>query len=311
MSNAFSEVYRPKKYEQLIGESQRKVAKALLEKVEKQQLIQEVLLTGPSGSGKTTIARMYIQAIMGDDFDFDSMAVSVNCSSDTGIDMIRENIIGTMHYQSLLSEYRVYFLDEIHGLSKQAQNALLTQIEPLPDHVIMLASTTDPHKVIDTLKSRFTHYQLSPPSKDELLKKAKWICVAEGAKPERKLVEEIADLADGNVRIFDRLLQQVLDGSYNGVEAIVQEGSLIHEVMFKSPNLSRWFQLAKDITSYSSEMIGMGNYAIAVLTKPNNPHVTKRAMAVLKCFGDGLSREVPEKLGFYSKLLQVYQEVMK
>ena len=313
MSNAFSEIFRPRKPEQLIGQSQASIAKSLLERVKKGEILQEILFSGSSGIGKTTISKMYVSSILGDDYQ--DYWTEINCSAETGIDNIRQ-IIERIHYLPLGAEYTVFYLDEIHGLSKSAQNALLAEIEPLPSHVIMIASTTDPSKLIPTLRSRFTEYKLQIPTTREFQKKAQWIINAiKRDKPEievsNDLRDEIIAISNGNIRTFDRYFQQVIDGSYKGVENKVEdETSLLHHVFYNNSQLSDWFNAANKEPDYIGSSIGLSTYSIKVLSNPKyNGAVANKARLILKIFGQGLSQTTQEKVSFYAKLLELYEEL--
>lgn len=313
MSNSFSEIFRPRTPKQLIGESQISIATALLKRVEENKILQEILFTGPSGIGKTTIARMYIQALLGEEVDIDSSITEMNCASETGIDYIRV-IKDQMQYLPMSLKYRVFYLDEIHGLSKQAQNALLKVIEPVPDHVIFIASTTDPDKLIPTLRSRLTEYRLEIPELSEFRKLAGWIQGAlskNGHKPDRSLdsetLSEIISLSNGNVRSFDRYIQQFYEGSFKGWKEIIEdEKSLIHQIMWGKP-VDNWFEAAEGVKDIRYEIGGMCGYARSVLKNKKSDKESKlRAMKIIKVFGN---LDVFEIIPLYQKLIFLYEEI--
>lgn len=313
MSNSFTEIFRPKKPNQLIGESQIATATALLKRVNDNEILQEILFSGPSGIGKTTIAKMYIQELLGQDIDLDSTIVEMNCASETGIDHIR-TIKDSMQYLPMSLSYRVFYLDEIHGLSRQAQNALLKEIEPVPEHVIFISSTTDPDKLIPTLRSRFTEYRLEVPSIAEFKKLAGWIQVAlskNGHKPDKSLdfetLTEIISLSNGNVRDFDRKIQQFYEGTFKGWKELIEdEKSLIHQIMWGKP-VENWFEAAEQISDIRNEIGRMCGYARTVLkNKSSKPQSKLRAMKVIKIFGD---KDIFEIIPLYKKLIMLYEEL--
>ncbi len=304
-SDSFSEIFRPKNPKQLIGESQRKVAQTLLDNVTKGKIIQEVLFSGDSGIGKTTIARMYIDAVIGETYVFSPF----NCGDKTGVNYIREEVIGTMSYLPLDSKYRVYFLDEIHMLSPEAQNSLLVAIEPVPEHVLLIACTTQPGKLIPTLRSRFTEYKLSPPSLSDFQTLSKWICKKEEKNLDDKTREQVITLAGGNVRQFVRYFQQALDGSFNGDETEKQpEIELVKLILNQPPNFSSWLKAVDESADFVRQATGMVGYSLAVL---RNGKLSKPAMAILKHFGNAPSKTIDSKYTFYYKLQAVYEEITR
>lgn len=306
MSNSFSELYRPKNPKQLIGQVQRQVAQSLLDNISQGKIIQEVLFSGESGIGKTTIARMYIDAVIGYPYDLQPF----NCADKTGVAYIREEVIGTMGYLPLDSNYRVYFLDEIHMLSAEAQNSLLVAIEPVPEHVLLIACTTVPEKLIPTLRSRFTEFRLMPPSTSDFQTLTKWVCKKEEKEIEDKLRDQVIGQAAGNVRQFVRYLQQAFDGSFNKDETEKAPGiELIKLIINGEPLIKQWFNAVDDSGDYVRTAMGMVGYSIAVL-RNGNGQPSKAAKAVIKNFGDNPSKTIVDKYTFFNRLLATYEDVI-
>lgn len=313
MSESFAELFRPKNPKQLIGEAQKKVAQTLMDNVQKGKIIQEVLFSGDSGIGKTTIARMYISAVLGYEYDGNPY----NCGDKTGIDYVRTSINGTINYLPLDSNYRVYFLDEIHKLSEEAQSGLLVTIEPVPAHVLFVACTTHPEKLIPTLRSRMTEFKLMPPSTAEFQELAKWITIGnkkrtgQECKVEDKTRDQIIGLAGGNVRQFVRYFQQALDGSFTETdEAIEKQQNLAKLLIFGTCSLSELFNSVDNSTDYVREAIGLSRYALAILKNPrNNGRSIIAAETVLEVFGNKPSKEIDGDTTFFSKLLEVHKRL--
>jgi DNA polymerase III subunit gamma/tau len=188
--------HRPKKFSQLIGASQKAAARLLQTKTQTGDIPHAILLTGPTGVGKTTIARLLaallncqttiddsdntstkdnpkssepcgkcdacIELLSGNELDI------VDASRDTGIDSMRD-IVRTLSQRSLHYENKVVIFDEAHGLSKPAQNSLLTVLEDPPPHVVMILCTTDPRKLLKPLKGRCIHIGLNTPARPSII----------------------------------------------------------------------------------------------------------------------------------------------
>jgi replication-associated recombination protein RarA len=323
MTTSFAEIFRPKTSKQLIGETQIKSASALLKRVTDKNILREVMFSGPSGIGKTTISRMYIQSIIGGDKRLEEYVQTINCSSDTGIDNIRV-IIDSLQFIPFDCDYKIFFLEEFHGLSKQAQNALLVEVEPLPDHVIMIASTTEADKIIPTLRSRFTEYRLAVPTNEEF--KTQAVRIATKFKDLSKIensngygeqfkrlkeaidsntIDEIILSSRGNVRTFIRLLESIADGSYKPyTENLEDENNLVSRLFNQKMTLAQWCN-ACDKEDYHLLSVGICNYAIKVLQNNNGNNGSGiKSKKALQIFGDGLSNNTSPRVNFYSKLIE-------
>jgi replication-associated recombination protein RarA len=312
----FTEKYRPQKPAQLIGKSQVKAAKGLIKSIDEGKPFRQLFLDGPSGSGKTTISLMYIQRLLNTK-EVGKAIVNVNCGTDTGIDVMRERIIRTMHYEPMPPyNYRVYFLNEVHGLSTQAQNSLLDEIEPLPDHVVIIANTTDPQKVIKTLKSRFSRLTLSSPSAADFYQLANWIWTAqerEGKKekPQGEVLDDMIFLSEGNIRSFMQYLDQFYAGIYVG-GTVEETKDLLKVMLYENPPLYDLLKLCDSISDFNGALHRMVAYCTSILKNPKSEiGVITRAGTVVMVFGEGLPMSVSPRLGFIKRLVEYNQSIME
>lgn len=318
---SFQKVFRPVNTKQLIGEDQIKIAKSLVDRIERKEIIRRLLFAGPSGVGKTVLSEIYIRTLLGlsEEDNIRDYITEINCTAETGIDHIRNVVLANMHHKSYLSPYRIFFLDELHGLSKSAQNALLTPIEQLPDHCIVIAATTELNKIIETLKSRFTTHQLSKPSRQELEKKATWICLKYGKAHKEgnkisfengteKTINEIIDHSAGNIRTFDLLMEQLIDGSYTGFEDSEESTFFVRELLFGNLSLSKAFELAQKEKDYNGLCVSMSRYAIAIIRNPKSyGQALTNSKKILELFGQGLPNTTDEMSSFHRLLLRYYE----
>lgn len=311
MSNSYSEIFRPVKPDQLAGETQKSVAKSLLDSVAKGKIIHEILLSGDSGIGKTTIAQMYAKEIMGYDVDFknDQNVIRLNCSDKTGIDDIRSVMIESMSYMPMSSPYKIYFLDEVHRLSTNAQDALLTEIEPVPSHVIIIACTTNPTKLQATFRSRFDRHHLTPPTIKEFQWLAWAICKKLNRTLDAKIIDEVISVSNGNVRDFDRYLQQVLEGSFTGENLESKPGiELVKLIISGNKDLNQWFNAVSDNMDYVQQATGMVGYSISII-KNNGKSGHLAAEAIIEYFGDQPARTIDSKYTFFNRLLMTHRRI--
>ena len=154
--------HRPTTLKQVVGN---KAAISAMETVlaRKEGAPRAVLFTGPSGCGKTTMARIFKDAVgcIGSDF------IELDSADFRGIDTVRD-IRLAMGYGGVEGPCRVWLMDECHQLTKDAQSALLKALEDTPSHVYFILATTDPEKLLPTIRNRCTQFEVKPLTDDEM-----------------------------------------------------------------------------------------------------------------------------------------------
>jgi len=228
--------YRPASFEDLIGQDA--LVRTLTNAIEGGRLAQAYILTGVRGVGKTTTARIIARALncIGAEGDGAATArpcgVCANCeaiaadrhvdviemdaASRTGIDDIRE-LIESVRYRPVQARKKVYIVDEVHMLSKQAFNGLLKTLEEPPEHVVFIFATTEIRKVPVTVLSRCQRFDLRRVEQDILKSHFARVAKAEGIEVEDKALAAIARAADGSVRDGLSLLDQAIALGDGGV----------------------------------------------------------------------------------------------
>jgi len=153
---------RPNKFEDMIGNEAQ--VKALATTLSKPNHAHAYLLTGPSGCGKTTAARIAAQVIGADEFSI----TEINAANDRGIDTARQ-IVDAMRYGGNNAKgVSVFIIDEAHKTTKEFQNALLKPLEDVPPHVYFFLCTTEPAKLLPTIKTRCEEVKFKAMSVNEL-----------------------------------------------------------------------------------------------------------------------------------------------
>src|SRR3990167_4193968 len=216
--------YRPQKFIDVCG--QEEVVRTLQNALRLNRVSHAYLFSGARGTGKTTLARLFAKAIncdqsaqgepcnscsscqeiiQGSSLD----VIEIDGASNRGIEDIRlinENI----GYASPNGRYKIYIIDEVHMLTKEAFNALLKTLEEPPGHVKFFFATTEPHKVLPTILSRCQRFDLKRIRTDQIVSKLESIAAELAITVEKDALELIAHVAEGGLRdaesIFDQLI---------------------------------------------------------------------------------------------------------
>ena len=195
--------YRPQTFAEV--RDQEHIIKVLEGAIKKGTIPHALLFSGTRGTGKTTLARIFAKAIGTSSVDL----YEIDAASNRGIDDIRElkEAVYTVPYES---KYKVYIIDEVHMLTKEAFNALLKTLEEPPVHVVFILATTEEEKLLDTILSRCQVFRFRSPSRAVLAETVTDVAREEGFVLSRAAADLIAIAADGSFRDALGVTQKVM-----------------------------------------------------------------------------------------------------
>ena len=221
--------YRPQTFSQLIGQDA--MVQTLANGIKRERLAHAFLMTGVRGVGKTSTARLIAKALncIGPDGQGGPTidpcgqcepcvaiaegrhidVIEMDAASHTGVDDVRE-IIEAVRYAAVSARYKIYIIDEVHMLSRNAFNALLKTLEEPPPHVKFLFATTEADKLPVTVLSRCQRFDLRRIDAPLLASHFAWICEAEGVAADEEALAMIAAAAEGSVRDGLSILDQAI-----------------------------------------------------------------------------------------------------
>jgi len=216
--------WRPKIFTELVG--QEHVVRALTHALDSGRMHHAYLFTGTRGVGKTTIARIFAKSLNCERGQSSQPCgecavcaavdagrfvdlIEIDAASNTGVDDVRE-VIENAQYAPARGRYKVYLIDEVHMLSRNAFNALLKTLEEPPEHVKFLLATTDPQKLPVTVLSRCLKFSLKRLLPEQIAQQMRMILAAEGVRFEDDAIVELARGADGSLRDGLSLLDQAI-----------------------------------------------------------------------------------------------------
>lgn len=195
--------YRPQTFDEVLGQDE--LVRALKGAIAQDTIGHAYLFSGGRGIGKTTLARIFARAIGTSEHDL----IEIDAASNRGIDDIRA-LREEVHTSPLSSPFKVYVIDEVHMLTKEAFNALLKTLEEPPRHVVFILATTEPEKLPDTIVSRCQTFSLARPTTTLLREMITKVAEKEGRTIDTAGAERIALLADGAFRDAHGILQKIL-----------------------------------------------------------------------------------------------------
>jgi DNA polymerase-3 subunit gamma/tau len=216
--------YRPQRFADVVG--QEHVTQTLRNAIAQKRIAHAYLFVGPRGTGKTTIARIFAKCLNCTDgpkveFAADdprareitegrSMDVlEIDGASNRGIDEVRE-LRETVKYAPASSRYKIYIIDEVHMLTKEAFNALLKTLEEPPAHVKFMFATTEPEKILPTILSRCQRFDLRRIPTALIVKHLGEIARLEDVRIDDAALHAIARGADGGMRDAESTLDQLI-----------------------------------------------------------------------------------------------------
>ncbi len=224
--------YRPLTFESVVGQGH--IVSTLEHAVGEGRLSHAYLFCGPRGTGKTTMARILAKALLCEKAPAAREAGASGCMPDgtceecrqiaegthpdvyeldaasrTGVDNVREEIIGSVNFAPVRGAYKVYIIDEVHMLTTAAFNALLKTLEEPPGHVVFVLCTTDPQKIPETILSRCQRFDFHRIGNDDIVRRLAYICEQEGFAYDDEALEVVAKHARGGMRDALSTLEQL------------------------------------------------------------------------------------------------------
>ncbi|OYY72378.1 DNA polymerase III subunit gamma/tau [Sphingomonas sp. 28-63-12] len=240
--------YRPQNFAELIGQDA--MVQTLGNAIKRDRLAHAFLLTGVRGVGKTSTARLIAKALncIGPDGDGGPTidpcggcepcraiaegrhidVIEMDAASHTGVDDVRE-IIDASRYSAVSARYKIYIIDEVHMLSKNAFNALLKTLEEPPPHVKFLFATTEVNKVPVTVLSRCQRFDLRRITSEKLAAHFAYVVGAEGVEAEPEALALIARAAEGSARDGLSILDQAI--AHAGLEGGGVRADAVREML--------------------------------------------------------------------------------
>src|SRR5437762_1209501 len=236
----FARKYRPQTFDELVGQAH--VSRTLKNAVEQGRLAHAYLFVGPRGIGKTSTARILAKSLNcakgptitpcgkcdncleitgGNSLD----VIEIDGASNRGIDDVRE-LRDNVRYAPAKGRYKIYIIDEVHMLTKEAFNALLKTLEEPPPHVKFIFATTDVQKVPITILSRCQRFDFTGIASPLIIDRLRAVAKAEAVDADDEALELLARRAGGSMRDAQSLLDQLL--AFGGDRLTVEQ---VHQLL--------------------------------------------------------------------------------
>ena len=220
--------YRPSTFEDVVG--QQHVTRTLINSIKENKIPSALLFCGPRGVGKTSSARIFAREINNyskeDELSFNIF--ELDAASNNKADDIRD-LIEKVRIPPQKGKFKVYIIDEVHMLSKHAENAFLKTLEEPPPYVVFILATTEKNKILPTIISRCQIYDFNRIKEVEIVEYLNQICNKENIEFELPALNLIAKKSDGSMRDSLTILDRVVNYSNNKI--LIKETSILLNVI--------------------------------------------------------------------------------
>ena len=209
MDRALYRKYRSKNLDEVVG--QEHITETLKNSLKSGKISHAYLLSGPRGVGKTSVARILAHEFNNLKYEDENIhldIIEIDAASNRRIDEIRD-LREKVHITPTSAKYKVYIIDEVHMLTKEAFNALLKTLEEPPEHCIFILATTEAHKLPETIISRTQRFNFKPIPKTAAKTQLQKIAKAEKIKIDDDALELLAEYGEGSLRDIIGMLDQL------------------------------------------------------------------------------------------------------
>lgn len=246
MSKALYRKYRSTSLDTIVGQDH--ITSLLRRHIDSGTISHAYLLTGPRGVGKTSIARIIAHEINKLPYDGSSHLdiIEIDAASNNGVEDVRD-LREKVHIAPALASRKVYIIDEVHMLSRQAFNALLKTLEEPPAHVVFILATTDADKLPATILSRVQRYNFRSITVDDTIKHLQEIADKEAIAVDKEALALIAEHAGGSFRDSIGLLDQLRHSAVDQV--------LSRQIVEQAIGLAQESEISQLIDSFQAQDI--------------------------------------------------------
>ena len=311
--------YRPQNFKNLVGQDH--IRTTILNAIKNGHTAHAYLFCGPRGTGKTSTARLLAKALNctnpteeGEPCDKCEMCVSIrestlidlveiDAASNRGIDEIRD-LKDKINFAPTRAKNKIYIIDEVHMLTKEAFNALLKTLEEPPAHVFFILATTESHKVPETIISRCQRFDFKRITKKAIATRLMYIAQIEGINAEQPAIDAIAHTAQGGLRDAIGLLEQLTTDKelkfdrVREVLGISGQGALDSFYKYLSSNdtksalteIQNLYSQGIDLIQFAKDFLEFLRQKMLEATEQNDLNTTKYLLETINTFQEAYSR---------------------
>ncbi len=275
--------YRPDKLDEVQGN--KAIVTTIASMLESNELPHVIMFDGKSGCGKTTLARIIAKELNCQAQDL----VEINSSNNRGIDTARD-IMSSMKYLPTMGDCRVYIMDEFHQVTKDFSHSMLKALEDTPEHVYFILCTTEPNKLLKTIRNRCHSFTVTPLSSNRMTAYLNTICELEEVEVDKEILKLICEQADGSCRQSLILLEQVINLDDDEQEEFLQKVKLseneIIDLCRAIIQKKNWNVIAKILKGIEQEpekvRYAVLGYCNSVLLNKGDAHTA----FIIECFSE-------------------------